>query len=70
MNFSIDAINISGKTALTGELKPFRVTFSSTDDPWFSGLKYHILKYFEDWLTTIEERPAVHEKSEKQKLFT
>ena len=61
-------MNISIKTALTGGLKPFGVPFSSTDDPWFSGLKYNILKYFEDWLTTTEERPAVHEKSEKQKL--
>ena len=67
MNFLIHAVNFSSKTALRRELKPFGVPFSSTDDPRFSWLKCQILKYFEDCLTTIEVRLAVHEKSEKQK---
>ena len=25
--------------------------------------------HFEDWLTTIEVKPAVHEKLQKQKMF-
>ena len=69
MTFSIYAVNISSKTALTHELEPFEVPFSSTDYPRFLWLKYQILKYFEDWLTKIEVRPGVYEKSEKQKIF-
>ena len=62
-------MNVSSTIALTRELKPFETPFLSIDDPRFSWLKYQILKYFEDWLTTIEVRPGVHEKSEKQKMF-
>ena len=69
MNFSIYAVNVSCRTALTHELKPFEVPFLSTDDPRFSRLKYHILKPLEDWLTTIGVRPGVYEKSEKQNMF-
>ena len=57
-------MNVSSTIALTRELKPFETPFLSIDDPRFSWLKY-----FEDWLTTIEVRPGVHEKSEKQKMF-
>ena len=39
------------------------------DDPRFLQLLYQILKYFENWLTTIEVRPGVNEKSWKQKMF-
>ena len=69
MNFSIYAVNVSSRTALTRELKPFEVPFSSTDVLRFSWVKYQILKYFEDCLTTIEVRPGVYEKLEKQKFF-
>ena len=50
-------------------LKPFNAPFSSIDDPWFSWLKNQFLKYFEDWLRSIEERPGAYTKSEKQKMF-
>ena len=43
-------MNVSSKTVLTRELKPFEVAFLSTDDPRFLWLKYQILKYFQDWL--------------------
>ena len=49
----------AAETTLTCELKRFEGLFLSTDDPRFFGLKYQILKYFEDWLTTIEVRPTV-----------
>ena len=42
----------------------------SIDDLWFSWLKYQILNYYKDWLTTTEVRPGVFEKSETQKMFT
>ena len=50
-------------------MKRFEVTFLSTDDPWLSGLKYQVLKYFDDWFTKIEVRPSVYEKFEKQEMF-
>ena len=57
-------MNVSSRATLTHE---FEVPFFSTDDPRFSWLKYQILKCFEDWLTTIEIRPGIYEKSENQK---
>ena len=62
-------MNVSSTTALTRELKPLEAPFLSTDDPRFLWLKYQILIYFQDWLKTIEVRPGVYEKSEKQKMF-
>ena len=62
-------MNVSSTTALTRELKPLEAPFLSTDDPRFLWLKYQILIYFQDWLKTIEVRPGVYEKSEKQKIF-
>ena len=62
-------MNVSSTTALTRELKPLQAPFLLTDDPRFLWLKYQILLYFEDWLKTIEVRPGVYEKSEKQKII-
>ena len=39
---------------VTRELKPFEIPFLSTDDSRFLSLRYQILKYFKNWLTTIE----------------
>ena len=64
-----DIMNVSSTTASSRELKPFNAPFSSTDDPQFSWLKNQFLKYFEDWLKSIEERPGTYKKSEKQKMF-
>ena len=61
-------MNISCATAWTRELKLFEAPFLSTEYPRFAGIKNQILKYFEDWLKTIEVRPGVYEKSEK-KIF-
>ena len=62
-------MNVSSTTALTRELKQLQAPFLLTDDPRFLWLKYQILLYFEDWLKTIEVRPGVYEKSEKQRMF-
>ena len=62
-------MNVSSTTTFTCELKPLGAPFLSTDDPWFLWLKYQILIYFEDWLKTIEVKPGVYKKSEKQKMF-
>ena len=62
-------MNVNITTALTRELNPLEAPFLATDDPRFLWLKYQILIYFEDWLKTIEVRPGVYKKSEKQKMF-
>ena len=62
-------MNVSSTLALTSDMKPLEAPFSPTDAPRLLWLKYQILRYFEDWLKTIEVRPEVYEKSEKQKMF-
>ena len=64
-----DIMNVSSTTASSRELKPFNAPFSSTDDPRFSWLKNQFLKYFEDWLRSVEERPGAYTKSEKQNVY-
>ena len=44
------------------------MSWMPTDDPGILWLKYQILVYFEG-LKTIEVRPGVYKKSEKQKMF-
>ena len=57
------------QTTWSHELRPFNAPFSSTDDPWFSWLKNQFLKYFEDWLGSLEERTGAYTKFEEQKMF-
>ena len=63
------AMNVSSTTVLTPELKPFEPSFLSTVDPRISWLKHQLLKYFGDWLTTIEVRPGIYKTCEKGKMF-
>ena len=53
-----DIRNVSSTTASSCKSKPINAPFSSTDDPRFSWLKNQYLKYFEDWLSSVEERPG------------
>ena len=64
-----DIMNVSNTKSGAHQLKPFREPFSSTNDHRFSWLKDKFLKYFEDWLLSIEERPGKYTKSQKQKMF-
>ena len=57
------------QTAWSRELRPFNAPFSSTDDPRLSWLKNQFLKYFEDWLGSLEERTGAYTKFEEQKMF-
>ena len=61
-------MNVSSTTALTCELKPLEAPFLPTADPQIFLLKYQILIYFEE-LKTIEVKPGVYKKPEKQKMF-
>ena len=62
-------MNVSSTTSLSRELKPFNAPLALSDDPRFSWLKNRFLKFFEDWLRSIEKRPEACTKSEKQKKF-
>ena len=62
-------MNVSSTTAVTRDLKPLEAPFLPADDPRFMGLKYQVLIYFEVRSKTIDVRPEVYEKSEKQKNF-
>ena len=64
-----DIMYVSRTTASSHELEPFNAPFSSTNDPRFSWLKNQFLKYFEDGLRSIEERPGAYTKPEKQTMF-
>ena len=55
-------------TVVTRELKPLEAPFLPIDDSRIAWLKYQILICFEG-LKTIEVRPGVYKKLEKQKLF-
>ena len=59
----------SRTTASPHELKPCNAPFSSTNVPRFSWLKIQFLKYFEDWLRSIEDKPGAYTKPEKQRMF-
>ena len=62
-------MNVSSTIAMTRELKPLEAPFLLTDDPRLLRLEYQSLIYFEDWLKTIEIKPGIYEKTEKQKMF-
>ena len=51
-------MNVSSTAAFTRELKPFEAPFLPADYPRFSRQKHQFLKYFEDWLTTIDLSPG------------
>ena len=59
-------MKVSSTTALIRELKPFNMSFFSTNEPNISWLKRQFLQYFEDRLPAIKVRPEVYEKSAKQ----
>ena len=67
-----EIFDISSECQQQNMLDMWTETIRSTifvNDPRFSWLKYQILKYFEDCLTTIELRQGVYEKSAIQIMF-
>ena len=56
MDMLFDTMNIRDINCHKFELKPSLLQFSRVDDSRFSMLRNVFLQYFEDWLTSIEER--------------
>ena len=69
MDKFFDIMNVSNTKSPSRQLKPFNAPFTSVDDPRSSWLKDEFLKYFEDWLESIEERPGNFSKKAKVKMF-
>ena len=51
------------------ERKPFLALFTSVNDDWFGWLQNIFLKYFEDWLTSIEQRPGNFSRNARSNMF-
>ena len=67
--YVFDIMNIRDINFHKFELKPSLLPFSRVDDPPFSCLRNVFLQYFEDWLTSIEQRPRNFSKNAKGKTF-
>ena len=63
-----DIINIRNIQSLEFERKPFLAPFTSISDDWFGWLQNVFLKYFEDWLTSIEERPGNFSRNARSRV--
>ena len=51
------------------ERKPMLAPFTSVNDPRFSWLCNVFLKYFQDWLNSVEQRQGNFTKDAHQKMF-
>ena len=51
------------------ERKPFLAPFTSVNDDRFGWLQNVFLKYFEDWLTSIEQRPGNFSRNARSNMF-
>ena len=69
MDTFFDIMNIRHIHSHEFEQKPSLIPFSSVDDPRFSWLRNVFLQYFEDWLTSIEQREGNFTKKDKNRMF-
>ena len=51
------------------ERKPFLAPFTSVNDDRFGWLQNVFLKYFEDWLTSIEQLPGNFSRNARSNMF-
>ena len=71
MNCFFDIMNIRNMQSHDFERKPMLVPFpfTSVNDPRFSWLRNVFLKYFQDWLNSVEQRQGNVTKDARQKIF-
>ena len=50
------------------EQKPMLGQFTAVNDPRFSCLRNVFLKYFQDWLNSVEQRQGNFTKDARQKI--
>ena len=69
MDGFFDIINIKNTREADRKLKPFLKPFSSHDDSRFDWLRHVFLKYFEDWLESINSRADHIKADDRGKMF-
>ena len=69
MDSFFDMMNIRNIQSHEFERKPFLALFTSVNDDWFGWLQNIFLKYFEDWLTSIEQRPGNFSRNARSNMF-
>ena len=69
MDEFFDIVNIKNVQDHEDKLKPSLAPFESCDDPRLLWLKEVFLKYFNDWLTSINARPGDFTKNAKANMF-
>ena len=69
MNSFFDIMNIRNIQSHKFERKPFLDSFTSVNDDRFGWLQNVFLKYFEDWLTSIEQRPGNFSRNARSNMF-
>ena len=69
MDTFFDIMNIRDTRSHEYKRKPALAPFSSVNDPRFSWLRNVFLKYFEDWLVSISQRPGNFSRNAQSKMF-
>ena len=69
MDSFFDIRNIRNIQSNEFERKSFLAPFTLVNDDWFGWLQNVFLKHFEDWLTSIEQRPANFSRNACSNMF-
>ena len=68
-NSFFDIMNIRNIRSHEFKRKPFLAPVTSVNDDWFGWLQDVFLKYFEDWLTSIWQRPGNFSRNARRNMF-
>ena len=69
MDGFFDIMNIRNIQSQEFKRKPFLAPFTSISDDRFGWLQNFFLKYFEDWLTSIEQGPGNFSRNARNCMF-
>ena len=69
MDSFFDIINICNIQSHEFKREPFLAPFTSVNDDQFDWLQNVFLKYFEDWLTSIEQHPGNFSRNARSNMF-
>ena len=69
MDSFFDIMNIHNIQLNEFERKPVLASFTSVTDNRFGWLQNFLLKYFEDWLTSIEQHPGNFSRNAHTNMF-
>ena len=69
MDKFFDCMNVRNKLEEVQTKKPFLAPYESKNDTRLQWLENKFLKYFEDWKTSVDNRPGKFTKNERAKMF-